>query len=263
MSISTNLLSLSQLSHLNSIRRLWFYRSFPIFLLVIGLWNQGATQNLTASELLEESISYHDPNQELLKGECEFQFRETRPGGADRYTTVKFGEDLNTFRINRKVEEGSLVMGMDEGESLFLLNDSDDISSELVEKYRLNDEWNMFMRNYYHYLWYLPMKLKDEGTIIDDKVMEKEFLGQSSLALRVTYEAEVGEDIWYFYFHPTSYAMIGYQFYHDEEANDGEYIVLEDEVGVGTVRLPKSRTWYTNKEDKLLGTDHLENLIIK
>ena len=157
MSISTKRLNLSQFRHLKSVQWQGFYRSFLAFIIVIGLCNFSTAQNLTATELLEESISYHDPNQALIKGQCEFQFRETRPGGADRFTTVEFGEDLNSFSINRKVEEGSLVMGMDDGKSYFLLNDSNDISTELVEKYRLNEEWNMFMRNYYHYLWYLPM----------------------------------------------------------------------------------------------------------
>jgi hypothetical protein len=243
----------------------WAYlcESFLIVFLCSFLFNEGLSQDIKSSELLTRSIAYHDPYQALMQGECEFHFRETRPGGKDRYTTVKFGVDLNSYTMKREVDEGTLDMGMTKGNSYFLLNGSKEISAELVEKYRLNNEWNIFLRNYYHYLWYLPMKLNDAGTIIQDEVLNKEFMGNKSLALRVTYEAEVGDDIWYFYFHPESYAMIGYQFYHDEEDNDGEYILLENEIQVGSVRLPKSRTWYTNKEDKLLGTDHLEKLIIK
>ena len=51
--------------------------------------------------------------------------------------------------------------------------------------------------------------------------------------------------------------MIGYRFYHDEAANDGEYIELEGIQEGGGLRLPRARTWYTHKEDKLLGTDTL------
>ena len=57
--------------------------------------------------------------------------------------------------------------------------------------------------------------------------------------------------------------MIGYRFYHDESANDGEYILLEGETTDGTVRLPKSRTWYTHKDDRLLGTDVLDRLRVR
>jgi len=57
--------------------------------------------------------------------------------------------------------------------------------------------------------------------------------------------------------------MIGYRFYHDESANDGEYILLEGETTDGSVRLPKRRTWYTHKDDRLLGTDVLDRLRVR
>ena len=101
------------------------------------------------------------------------------------------------------------------------------------------------------------MKLKDPGTIIDPKVTAIDFDGQKSLALRVTYEEAVGKDIWYFYFHPETYALIGYRFYHDESKNDGEYITLEGEESLSSLRLPKIRKWYTHKENKFLGADIL------
>ena len=80
------------------------------------------------------------------------------------------------------------------------------------------------------------------------------------LALKVTYDAAVGEDIWYFYFNPETYAMVGYRFYHDEAANDGEYIVLEGMEIQNGLRIPKNRTWYTNADHTLLGTDYLVDL---
>ena len=73
----------------------------------------------------------------------------------------------------------------------------------------------------------------------------------------MTYEAEVGEDIWYFYFDPANYAMIGYRFYHDESKNDGEYITLDGETIVNKIRFPQTRKWYINADDTFLGADIL------
>jgi len=56
--------------------------------------------------------------------------------------------------------------------------------------------------------------------------------------------------------------MVGYRFYHDESANDGEDILLEQEIESDDVRLPQIRKWYTHKEDKYLGQDKLEKLVI-
>jgi len=77
------------------------------------------------------------------------------------------------------------------------------------------------------------------------------------LEIKVTYDPSVGKDIWYFYFDPTTYALRGYRFYHDEAKNDGEYILIDGEVTINGVKFPKNRAWYTHKEGKYLGNDDL------
>ena len=104
------------------------------------------------------------------------------------------------------------------------------------------------------------MKLRDPGTRIDPQVLDTEFSGEPALALRVTYDPDVGSDIWYVYFDPTTSALVGYRFYYDEEANDGEYIELEGEVEGAGLRIPKARTWYTHGDNRLLGTDTLTRI---
>ena len=102
------------------------------------------------------------------------------------------------------------------------------------------------------------MKLRDEGTQIYEKVTTTTFQDKEVLSMKVTYDKAVGEDIWYFYFNPKNYALVGYRFYHDEDVNDGEYIPLEGEEVINGIRFPKTRTWYVNKDDRLLGADILE-----
>jgi hypothetical protein len=77
--------------------------------------------------------------------------------------------------------------------------------------------------------------------------------------LRVTYDPSVGSDVWYFYFDQASYALKRYQFFHDESKNDGEYVILKDELDVAGIRMPKDRSWFYNSDDTYLGTDLLSN----
>jgi hypothetical protein len=112
------------------------------------------------------------------------------------------------------------------------------------------------MRNYYSYLWGLPMKLQDPGTQLG-RVTATKFEGRPVYDLRVTYDAGVGGDVWYFYFDQETYALVAYRFYHDEAKNDGEVIHLEGEVSALGMRLPRARTWYTHQDGRLLGTDTL------
>jgi hypothetical protein len=56
------------------------------------------------------------------------------------------------------------------------------------------------MRNYYTFLYGLPMKLTDPGTIIDPVVVKKEFMGKEYLVLKSNMKGS--KRFWYFYFDP-------------------------------------------------------------
>ncbi|WP_226789221.1 DUF6503 family protein, partial [Polaribacter reichenbachii] len=111
-------------------------------------------------------------------------------------------------------------------------------------------------KNYYTYLYGLPMKLKDKGTIIHQKVEKKSFKGKEYLVLKATYSKEVGKDTWYFYFNPETFTMEIYQFFKDTK-DSGEYILLSGLETINQVKMPKIRAWYYNKDNKYLGTDIL------
>ena len=149
---------------------------------------------------------------------------------------------------------------MVDGQFSATLNGRSDYAEEEAKENRLDKDRATTMRNYYHYLWCMPMKLNDPGTIVDNAVKTVDFFGKESLEVKVTYTAEVGNDIWYFYFNPQTHAMQGYRFYHEESANDGEYITLDNEVTSNGVRIPQVRKWYTHKEAKFLGEDKLVKL---
>ena len=227
---------------------------FFCFLFSVAIFSQ----NLTGKQLLEKSIQYHDPGGKWSTYKAGLHLTETRPNGPDRKTHVHINNKTSFFELIQHREENELVHVFENEKCIHLLNKSADISEEDREKHKLNCDQTKILRNYYLYLWGLPMKLTDSGTIVHDEIKKADFQGQESLAIKVTYEEHIGKDIWYFYFHPTTYAMIGYRFYHDESKNDGEYITLEGEEMIEGVRLPKTRKWYYNKDDKFLGADSLE-----
>jgi len=218
---------------------------------------------MTAGQLLEKSIEYHDPKGKLLNSSLTLDLIETRPNGADRKTSLRCNIQEETFSNLQKKDSLTIESSYDKGIVTYKVNGSSDISKKIKKDHRLDAKRFLMMRNYYQYLWLLPNKLLDEGTILDPSVEEADFFGKKALQIKVTYEPKVGKDIWYFYFHPKTYALIGYRFYHDEAANDGEYILLEGETVGGKVRLPKERKWYMHKDDKYLGSDILDKLTIE
>jgi len=231
-------------------------RYFFILIFFMGFSNLKA-QEISASELLDKAIAYHDPNDlwEIFQGKLFITM--TYPDGKERLSEVEIDLPKEYFKVTSTKEDIVIEQTLDKEDCTLKLNGSTSISDEDKETHRLSCERTQFMKNYYLYLYGLPMKLKDTGTHLDSVVQTKNFKGKEYLVLKVTYDESVGNDVWYFYFDPDNYAMEVYQFFHDESKNDGEYILLSEIENVARIKMPKIRAWYYNSDDKHLGTDVL------
>lgn len=136
-----------------------------------------------------------------------------------------------------------------------------DISGEELKRYRLTPAELLTKRNFYLYLYGLPMKLRDPGTRLDPKVKETVFQGRAVYELRVTYDKSVGRDTWHFYLDRLTCALVGHRFHHDEAAGDGEYAVLSEEVSGQGLRLPRVRKWHRNKGNELFITHTILSIV--
>lgn len=229
-----------------------------LFLFLIALTPiVSVSQELTGSQLLDKAINYHDPNNAWDSFKGNLGITMSTPDGKERISDITLNLPMEYFQLTSKKDDATLKQTLNKGECELMLDGSTSISEEDIKKHRLTCERTNMYKNYYTYLYGLPMKLKDPGTIIDPKTEKKTFKGKEYLVLKATYEKEVGEDIWYFYFDSKTYAMEVYQFFHDEIKNDGEYILLTDQEEVSGIKIPKIRAWYYNKDDKHLGTDIL------
>ena len=218
-----------------------------------------AKSEIAAAELIELSKQYHDPNGTWSKYDWNLEIIESRPDGRIRRAEVVLNPGADKFQLVQHESGHSIGRNYSNGVFSNSYDNYTDYSEEVVNKFRLNEKYNQLYKNYYEYLWGMPMKLTDEGTHLG-AVYERDFFGQSSLELQVKYDEAVGNDIWYFYFDPSSYRLLGYKFYHDESKNDGEYILFQDELEMNGVKLPKKRSWYMNFDQKFIGMDELITL---
>ncbi len=212
-------------------------RKFTLLLSLVPILSS-AQQDLNL--LLAKAVSYHDPQGSWSDLQATLYFTETRPTGTDRKTTFEIDNKVGHWRLNRNDEEIYEVSG----------------EKAVVIKGDKGVERALLLRNYYLYLWGLPMKLYDKSTpeitqSEDEKVGDRE-----AYVLRVPYEAET----YYFYFDKETGRMLQYKFYKDEPADKGELIKLEDEILIGYIKIPQKRSWYTLPEMKYLGTDILDRI---
>ena len=214
-------------------------------------------QGISAEDLLKKSIAYHDPNGQWATFEGQLIVEMETPSRPLRHTELEISLPNNYFKSDVQQDGVTTTSVWDKGKCQHFFEGDSDISEDIAEKYRLNCERTNKMRNYYTYLYGLPMKLQDPGTRLYPIVEKKEFMDDTYYCLRVDYDEAVGTDRWYFYFDTATYQLRHYKFYHDETQNDGEYILLADEVVLNGMRLPKIRSWYTNADNTFLGTDTL------
>lgn len=225
------------------------------FLLLLGITTATA-QELTGQQLLDKAIEHHDPNDNWSQFIGKFQVMMTSIDGPQRISNIQINNKDQIFELEYSLGDTDYKFKTEKEDCASFIYQKQFESSNCVKA--------TFWRNYYTYLYGLPMKLKDPGTIITDQVERKTFKGKEYLVLKVMYDENVGSDVWYFYFDPTTFKMEIYQFFKRNEndaidTNSGEYIILTENYEINDINMPKVRQWYYNKDDQFLGTDVITN----
>lgn len=231
--------------------------TFLIF--VFNFISVGWSQNLTANQLLDKAISYHDPDNQWSTFKGDFIVEMTTPNASKRVSHIKINLPLEYFSVSAKRNSVTTYYEINKGQCSMLYNGK---PVDSIDNKGMSCERAKLYKNYYTYLYGLPMKLKDPGTLLDKDIEHKTFKNRDYLVLKVSYDKSKGSDIWFFYFNPSTYAMEAYQFFKTDDSgrmipDSGEYILLSDIFIINGIKMPNTRTWYYNKDDKHLGTDTL------
>ena len=159
-------------------------------LLCCGVSNYA--QDITGPELLERAIAFHDPNDNWSTFKGKMLIEMESPKRSLRSTLIEMKLPNNYFKTTVKKDNYTIESELDKGDCTLKLNGSTSIFPRIKDSLNISCDRAKMMKNYYTYLYGLPMKLKDPGTIIDDKVIKKTFKGKEYLVLKATYEKEVG-----------------------------------------------------------------------
>ena len=225
---------------------------------------EGGGPDSPAAQLVNRSIAFHDPEGAWGSRAIEMVWFGTGSDGGERVSVdLGFGSDESDFSLSGRYAGSSIEYEVS-GEDWAATVDGDGSpDEETLARMRLDREDGVFWRSYYGFLAGLPMKIADPGARLVPEVAETTFEGRDVHAVRVTYDPEVGGDTWYFYFDADTAELVGCRFYHDESANDGEYITFEGLVEGGGLRLPRYREWYTNAGDRFLGSDEIRSVTVR
>ncbi|OIQ29347.1 MAG: hypothetical protein BM564_06530 [Bacteroidetes bacterium MedPE-SWsnd-G2] len=235
-----------------------------ILLFLIIFSTQVDAQTLSSAELLNKSIEFHDPNNSWKSFNDSFKVTMQTPDKSVRESDITINLPKESFSLRFNKDSLNLSYNIVKDSCSFKINNKIETNPTILKTHNLNCERGLLLKDYYTYLYGLPMKLKDEGTIIKPQVVEKTINNKSYYVIEVHYKQDIGSDIWFFYFDKTTYAMEVYQFFKTDDSgqlkkDSGEYIILTAIETVNGIKMPKRRAWYYNKNDGYLGTDILSN----
>ncbi|MFY0687535.1 MAG: hypothetical protein JXQ90_10245 [Cyclobacteriaceae bacterium] len=203
---------------------------------------QCSEQVIDSTYIVSQTVAYHDPTGQWSTISTALFFEESRPDGSIRETSVMIDNSSGFFQMDRG-----------NGQSGSLSQNECKVLGDSITCDRLTT-----MRNYYTYLWGLPMKLMDTPDLLDQNFSEDEFEGRSCYIVKVVYE----KDTWEYFIAKDNFKMIAYKFIKNDGSGNGEVIKLEGQMLIGNMRIPQRRSWYTIPENKYLGTDKLVNVKI-
>ncbi|NVJ85531.1 MAG: hypothetical protein HWE15_04455 [Algoriphagus sp.] len=213
-------------------------RYLSLFSLIVFISCQGPQESENLGlDLIQKSIAFHDP----LNHWKDFK------GTMVIHDSLPPGRESRNYQVMIDNSQ-SIVEYIKEDLHFRVWHDSVEVLKGEVEKSRA-----LMLRNYYTYLWGLPMKILDPGTTISPDATREMLNGKDYWVVKVPYE----KDTWYFYLDPNTFQLEAYKFYQDLEAKKGEIIYLDGLLEVDGMKIPKNRSWYRTEVDEFLGEDRL------
>ena len=164
-------------------------------------------QTLTGEQLLENAIKYHDPNNQWTTFNDTLNVTMELPKRSSRDSQIVINLPQETFYLKAVRDTITTEYTVRKDTCNITYNGNSKITAAFAKTHNLSCERAKMFKNYYTYLYGLPMKLKDPGTIIDQTVQQKTFKGKDYLVLKASYDKAVGSDVWFFYFNPETFAM--------------------------------------------------------
>ena len=131
---------------------------FSIFLILHNLFSQ----ELTGKDLLEKTINFHDPKNNWTDFQDSFTVKMITADEKIRESLIEIDLYNELFSMSVTKDHNKTFTVIDKSECKIIFNGSESFSKEDEKKHRLTCKNAFKMRDYYTYLYGLPMKLKEK-----------------------------------------------------------------------------------------------------
>ena len=211
--------------------------TLPGLLLFMSCLSRSA-ESISAETIINNSIRFHDPenNWNSFQGKFLFDSRFHFADSNQESIVVTVDVEKNYLKYHNLFRKVDLDFFSD----TCILNSS----NGSCDGYR----WT---KNFYTFIWGLPMKLKDPGISPISKYTVDTFNHKTCYNVAVHYEAENFQ----FYFDTTNYQMMGFSFSKNDKSSKGEIIYLDRLIQFQGIKFPKKKTYWVLPDTIFGGTN--------
>lgn len=198
-------------------------------------------EKLSNEEIISRTIEFHDPynNWHTLRAEFHFDSQFSFADSTQEDIVVQIEVAENNFKYDNKYRKVALSYPRDT-----CMQESENGS---CEQYR----WT---KNFYTYIWGLPMKLKDPGIHPEKETKKTFFNNYKCHVVPVHYEKEN----FLFYIDTANFQLRGFEFHKNDSSGKGEKIVLKDLYEFNHIKFPRHKTYIILPENTLGGTNEVK-----
>jgi hypothetical protein len=216
----------------------------------------GCKQKPTARTILDRSVQYHDPKGSWHLFDQSFSVKISREGQSDRHLGITLNRVDKKFTYKIIDTLTSIHHWVRDTCISQLISNSRDTIGAFKILYDCPRVRILYQT--YEYLTGLPMKWLEPDARLADALQMATFDGRECWKIRTDYSGSIGTDTWYLYIDRTNYELAGYQFFHNKEPHDGEFITLSNYQKIkGELYLPSIRKWHWNRDSLHFRTDSI------
>lgn len=212
-----------------------------------------------ASDVLRQSLQFHDPEERWLTSQFQMVIDEPRTNFPERQSTILINLPEQTFEVTRDYEGTIVRRGIDAERCYSFIDDQavDPADSATVNQYRLQCDRTQGYQSFYQLLTGLPMTLFAPEVSLGETVEAVDFGPYACFAVSARLNNPIIGEQWIFYFDRADYQLRGYR-----AAGEGaaEYLELDGLVSFNNMQLPRMRHWYNLADTTYLGSDIVINI---
>ena len=230
---------------------------YLFFLVSTALFNcddKKAQTSLSGQEVIDKSIEFHDPNKLWSKTILNLHIQEPRVYNPERFTKLYLDNSKNgKFELSRNRGKYLVTYTIDNNESFILVDGKKDIDSSLVREYNLIPSENIEYKEFYQFMYGLPMSLKNMVKDINTTDIST-FSGNKCYRVKVQLNKEVISKSWYLYISMENFELLGLELINIGDPEKNEQLIFDDTLENNGIKIPRIRHWYEGN-DTYLGSD--------